>query len=263
VPPEIVLSTASFFPDTELAFRKAAECGYDGVEVMVNHDRHSQSVAAVRALADGYGVRIRAVHVPCLVVSQHVWGWSPEVKLRRSVEMATAIGADIVVVHPPFRWQRGYAEDFRDLVLELDGRGGERPPHSPRVTVENMFTVEAMGRRVDPYRWNNDPAFAAFPALTLDTSHAGAARQDLLELHDSMGERVRHLHLSDSTATRGDEHLPPGTGVLPLTELAGAMRARGFDGVVVIEVGFGRLPESSRTSAARDSLDYARIAFAP
>jgi hypothetical protein len=30
---------------------------------------------------------------------------------------------------------------------------------------------------------------------------------------------------------------------------------------VVIEVGFGRLPEGSRTSAARDSLEYARIAF--
>jgi sugar phosphate isomerase/epimerase len=257
VPPEIVLSTASFFPDTELAFRMAAECGYDGVEVMVNHDRHSQSAPAVRALSDRFGMRIRAVHVPCLVVSQHVWGWNPEVKLRRSVSMAAAVGAGTVVVHPPFRWQRGYAEDFRDLVLELDSLDGE----GPRVTVENMFTVEALGRRVDPYRWNDDAAFAGFPVLTLDTSHAGAARQDLLELHDSMGGRVHHLHLSDSTATRGDEHLPPGTGVLPLTDLAGAMVARGFGGVVVIEVGFGRLPEGSRTSAARDSLEYARVAF--
>jgi sugar phosphate isomerase/epimerase len=261
VPTEVVLSTASFFPDTELAFRVAAECGYDGVEVMVNHDRYSQSPEAVQALAKGYGVRIRAVHVPCLVVSQHVWGWNPEVKLRRTVEMATAVGAGVVVVHPPFRWQRGYADDFRDLVVQLDTDGGGRA--GPRVTVENMFTVEAMGRRVDPYRWNDDPAFAPFPALTLDTSHAGAARQNLLELHDSMGGRVLHVHLSDSTATRGDEHLPPGKGVLPLTELASAMVGRGFGGVVVIEVGFGRLPEGSRTAAARDSLEYARIAFAP
>jgi len=162
-----------------------------------------------------------------------------------------------VVVHPPFRWQRGYAEDFRDLVLQLDSP----PAEGPRVTVENMFTVEALGRRVDPYRWNDDAAFSGFPVLTLDTSHAGAARQDLLELHAAMGDRVHHLHLSDSTATRGDEHLPPGTGVLPLPELAHALLARGFGGVVVIEVGFGRLPEGSRTSAARDSLAYARIAF--
>ena len=76
-----------------------------------------------------------------------------------------------------------------------------------------------------------------------------------------MGDRVHHLHLSDSTATRGDEHLPPGTGGLPLTELAHAMLARSSGGVVVIEVGFGRLPEGGRTSAARDSLEYARVAF--
>ena len=259
MPPDILLSTASFFPDTELAFRMAAECGFDGVEVMVNHDRRSQSADAVRALADEFGLRIRAVHAPCLVVSQHVWGWSPDIKLRRSVEMAGAVGAGIVVVHPPFRWQRGYAEDFRDLVLELDAPNGD----GPRVTVENMFTVETLGRRVDPYRWNDDPAFAAFPALTLDTSHAAAARQDLLELHDSMGARVHHVHLSDSTATRGDEHLPPGTGVLPLGELARALLRREFAGVVVIEVGFGRLPEESREAATRDSLEYARLAFAP
>ena len=264
MPPEIVLSTASFFPDTELAFRMAAELGYDGVEVMVNHDRHSQSAGAVKALADRFGVRIRAVHVPCLVVSQHVWGWNPEVKLRRSVEMAAAVGAGTVVVHPPFRWQRGYADDFRDVVLQLDSPNTDSPNRAgPRVTVENMFTVEALGRRVDPYRWNDDAAFSGFPVLTLDTSHAGAARQDLLELHASMDGRVHHLHLSDSTATRGDEHLPPGTGVLPLTELAGALLARGFGGVVVIEVGFGRLPEGSRTGAARDSLEYARVAFGP
>jgi len=45
--PKIVLSTGSFFPNTELGFRMAAEHGYDGVEVMVTHDRRSQTVDAV------------------------------------------------------------------------------------------------------------------------------------------------------------------------------------------------------------------------
>ena len=123
--------------------------------------------------------------------------------------MAAAVGAGIVVVHPPFRWQRGYAEDFRDLVLELDAPDTVT---DPRVTVENMFTVEALGRRVDPYRWNDDPAFACFPALTLDTSHAAAARQDLLELHDSMGTARAPPPSVGLHRDAGDEHLPPGTG---------------------------------------------------
>lgn len=255
--PEVVLSTASFFPDTEHGFRMAAECGYDGVEVMVNHDRRSQSVESVLELAARYEVVIRSVHVPCLVVSQHVWGWNPEIKLRRSVEMANEVGADIVVVHPPFRWQRGYADSFKELVDELDaGDGGTR------VTVENMYTVEALGRRVDPYRWNDDPAFGAFPALTLDTSHAGAARQDPVELYDAMAGRVRHLHLSDSTSTAGDEHLPPGMGTLPLDRLTKAMRDDAFDGKVVLEVAIGRLPEGTRTATTKQCEEWAREAFA-
>jgi sugar phosphate isomerase/epimerase len=255
VAPTVVLSTSSFFPDTEVGFRMAAECGYDGVEVMVNHDRRSQTVESVQELAARYEIGIRSVHVPCLVISQHVWGWNPDIKLRRSVEMANAVGANIVVVHPPFRWQRAYADAFRELVDELDEAEG-----GARVTVENMYTIEALGRRVDPYRWNDD-ALESFSALTFDTSHAAAARQDIRELYAAMGPRVRHLHLSDSTATKGDEHLPIGMGTLKLDELADDMRASDFDGDVVLEVGIGRLPEASRLSATQDCRDWARVAF--
>ena len=253
----IVLSTASFWPDTELAFRMAAEHGYDGVEVMVNHDRRSQSPESVRALMDEFGMPVRSVHVPCLVVTQHVWGFSPAAKLRRSVEMAKAVGAEVVVVHPPFKWQRSYARRFARLVAELHEADG-----GPAVAVENMFTVDALGRRVDPYEWNDDPSYGAFEALTFDTSHAAAARADVLEMYPLMRDRLRHLHLSDSTVTRGDEHLPPGAGNLPLEELAGQLVADGFDGHVVLEVALGRLPAGTRRRTAGACREWAAEAFA-
>lgn len=257
MPPSISLSTSSFFPNTELGFRMAAEHGYDGVEVMVNHDRNSQSVETVQALSATYGVAIRSVHVPCLVISQHVWGFNPEIKLRRSVEMAVAVGADIVVVHPPFRWQREYASTFAALVDEL-----HRAEEGPAVTVENMYTVEAMGRIVKPYLGGSDEELAGYPAVTYDTSHAGADRRDVLEMYSHLRGRVAHLHLSDSTTKRGDEHLPPGMGSLPLTELADAMVADDFDGHVVLEVGIGRLPEATRAAVTADCLAFAREVFA-
>lgn len=255
--PEIVLSTGSFFPNTELGFRMAAELGYDGVELMVNHDRPSQSLASVVELSATYHVPVRAVHVPCLMVSQHVWGWRPEVKLRRSLDLAAAVGADVVVTHPPFRWQRDYAAAFGRLVDELNHEGG------PVVTVENMYSVAALGRSVEPYLGNDDRAFGRYGALTLDTSHVGAARQELLERYHLMRGRVRHLHLSDSTSTRGDEHLPPTQGTLPLAALAAEMTADGYDGQVVLEVAIGRLPEGVRTATARECLEWAAEAFAP
>lgn len=254
--PRIVLSTGSFFPNTELGFRMAAELGYDGVEVMVTHDRRSQTLESVRKLVEEYGVPVLAVHVPCLVVTQHVWGWNPEAKLRRAAELATALDAPTVVTHPPFRWQREYAATFAAVVDQLHAQEG------PTVTVENMYTVDApLGRRVDPYLGNDERSFAGYPALTLDSSHVGAARQDLLERYRAMGDRVRHLHLSDSTSTRGDEHLPPGEGTLPLAELAAVMVADGFDGQVVLEVAVGRLPDGIRVDTTRACRDWAVEAF--
>jgi sugar phosphate isomerase/epimerase len=252
----VVLSSAALFPHTEDAFRLAAECGYEGVELMVNHDRRSQSVESVLGLMKAYGMAVRSVHVPCLVVSQHVWGWSPEVKLRRSIEMAAAVDAEIVVVHPPFRWQKEYAETFPELVAQLNADGG------PTVTVENMYTVDAFGRSVEPYARAGDDDFEGYDAVTLDSSHAAAARRDVVELYRLLGPRVKHLHLSDSTATKGDEHLPIGMGTLPLDDLVAALCADHFDGVAVLEIAIARLPEGARASTAAASRDWAVAAFA-
>ena len=95
------------------------ELGYDAVEVMVGIDVVSQSIEKVRALRDYHQVPVCAMHAPCLLITQRVWGTDPWVKLERSAEMAKALDADVVVVHPPFRWQRDYASGLR--------RGHRRP----------------------------------------------------------------------------------------------------------------------------------------
>lgn len=251
----IALSTSSFFPNTELGFRMAAEHGYDGVEVMVNHDRRSQRLEDVLQMSQEYAVPVVSVHVPCLVITQHVWSFDPRVKLQRSVEMASAVGASTVVVHPPFRWQRDYSAAFAAMVGDL---------HSPelRVAVENMYTVERLGRRMDFYSDATDDDLRQHDSLTFDTSHAGADRRDLIEMYEGLAGTVDHLHLSDSTMTAGDEHLPPGFGSLPLEELARKMTTRGFTGDVVLEVAIGRLPSGSRGAATRDCREWAAAAFA-
>lgn len=109
---KVGLSTASVYPlKTEAAFEYAARLGYDGVELMVWAEAVSQDVNAVAKLSRKYGMPVLSVHAPCLLVSQRVWGANPIPKLERSVRAAEKLGAQTVVVHPPFRWQRRYAED--------------------------------------------------------------------------------------------------------------------------------------------------------
>ena len=132
------LSTASVYPEnTEAAFRYAADLGYDGVELMVWAESVSQDIGAVAGLVRRYAIPVQAVHAPCLLISQRVWGADPVAKLERSVRTAESLGATTVVVHPPFRWQRRYAEGFADQVGELEQRS------DVIVAVENMFPMRA------------------------------------------------------------------------------------------------------------------------
>ena len=119
------LSTASVYPEsTAHAFTYAATLGYDAVEVMVGIDGLSQQVAAVKQLSEHHEIPVCAVHAPCLLITQRVWGTDPWGQLERSAEMANALGSDVVVVPPPFRWQRDYAREFVRGIARLEESTG-------------------------------------------------------------------------------------------------------------------------------------------
>ncbi len=72
---QVALSTSSVYPERAPdAFETAARLGYDGVEVMVTMDPISQDLDILRRLSDYHGVPVLAVHAPCLMVYQWVWG---------------------------------------------------------------------------------------------------------------------------------------------------------------------------------------------
>src|SRR5918995_5463618 len=132
--PQIALSTASVYPEpTAHGFGWASSLGCGAVEVMVGIDAVSQQVDAVKKLSDHHGVPVCAVHAPCLLFTQRVWGTEPWGKLQRSAEMADAVGAGVVVVHPPFRWQREYAAGFVEGIAQLEKETGMA------FAVENMY----------------------------------------------------------------------------------------------------------------------------
>ena len=193
---KVGLSTASVYPlRTEAAFECAAELGYDGVELMVWAETVSQDVGAISQLSRRYGMPVLSVHAPCLLISQRVWGSDPVLKLDRSVETAERLGAQTVVVHPPFRWQRRYAEGFSEQVARLEERS------DVAVAVENMFpfradrffgsgqsSIERMRRRggrpgaaISAFAPSYDPLDGNHAHYTLDLSHTATAGTDAVE----------------------------------------------------------------------------------
>ncbi|GAA1048594.1 sugar phosphate isomerase/epimerase family protein [Arthrobacter russicus] len=226
----VALSSASVYPlSVHDAFAVAHDLGYDGLEVMVTNNVTSQDPQALQTLSERYRIPVLAVHAPTLLLTQQVWGsaWS---KVERSVDMAGQLGAGVVVVHPPFRWQSDYAESFSQGVRDLADSSGIR------IAVENMYPWRMRGREAKAYLPHWDPIEQDYDDVTWDLSHASTAGVASLEGVRALAGRLRHLHLTDGSGSNRDEHLVPGHGDQQAAEVLQYLAGAGFDGTVVAEI---------------------------
>lgn len=270
---KVGLSTASVYPlKAEAAFEYAARLGYDGVELMVWAESVSQDISAVAKLSRRYRMPVLSVHAPCLLISQRVWGANPVNKLERSVRAAEQLGAQTVVVHPPFRWQRRYAAGFADQVAALEEKS------DVLVAVENMFpfradrffgsesSLERMRRRgggpgaaISAFAPSYNPLDGNHAHYTLDLSHTATAGTDALAMAREMGSGLVHLHLCDGNGLPADEHLVPGHGTQPTAEVCRMLAATDFTGHVVLEVTTSQAQTGQeREDLLAESLQFAR-----
>jgi sugar phosphate isomerase/epimerase len=239
------------------AFGAAARLGYDGVEVMVYTDPVSQSTEALERLVDYHQVPVLAVHAPSLLLTQLVWGREPWAKLIKAKDMAERLGAKVVVVHPPFRWQRDYVRGFEKGLEKIAGET------DVTFAVENMFPIRAGTSEVSGYAPHWDPVGLDVPHVTLDLSHTAASASDAMAMANSLNGRLSHVHLADGTGISNgpvpDEHLVPGRGKQPCAELLRGLTATGYQGLVVAEVNTRRATSHDvRLTDLAETLAFAR-----
>lgn len=251
----VALSTASVFPErTADAFELAARIGYDGVEVMVTADPVSQDANVLRRLSEYHDVPVVAVHSPCLLITQRVWGREPWAKLERSAEVAHELGAKLVVVHPPFRWQRDYVREFESGLAAIGAQTGMM------FAVENLYPLRAGSAEVTGFAPHWNPVELDVSQATLDLSHTAVSGSDAIEMAKQLGSRLAHVHLTDGTKPGlPDEHLVPGRGSQPCRELLESLPGMGFGGVVVVEISTRRaLTAKERYADLAESLRFAK-----
>jgi sugar phosphate isomerase/epimerase len=224
----VVFSTGSLYPfGLERVYAWISEAGYDGVEIMMDErwDTHQESYLG--DLVERHGVPILALHPP---LRRGAWGLGPEETLVRVARLASRMEVPVVVAHPPppgrplERWKAGPLREAREQGVV--------------VAVENMPQSRSAGmfnaRRKSCYLPEH---LASVGQVTLDTSHAGASKVDILRAHSVLATQLRHIHLSDSNLEVGrDEHRLPGKGRLPLKPFLAALGASGYPGAVSLEL---------------------------
>jgi sugar phosphate isomerase/epimerase len=203
----------------------AAEAGYDGVEIMMDERWDTHQDAYLNHLAERHGIPIRALHAP---LYRGAWGLGPGETLVRIAKLAARIGDPVVIAHPP--------PPGRPLLLWAEGPLEQARKAGIRVAVENMPRGRAKIFNIRSRRCYRPEHLFGHGDVTLDTSHVAASGLDLMEAYDKLSNQLRHVHLSDSDLSGGDQHRLPGKGKLPLKEFLAALERNDYPGVVSLEL---------------------------
>ncbi|MDQ3916651.1 MAG: sugar phosphate isomerase/epimerase [Actinomycetota bacterium] len=240
--PRVQCSTGPFWAfSLEVAMDSLAEAGFHEIELMVTRDPRTQDPAIPLRLAEERGLRIASVHGPFLLVTKNVWGLDPVGKIKRGAEMCKAVGADTMIVHPPYFWEREYTRWVDKQAEVFEAQTGVT------VAVETMYPVWMAGRKLRAYRWLDPRELVrACHRVVMDTSHVTVARGDILDAYEVLAPKLVHVHLSDNAGDGRDGHLSLGDGILPIDRFLTELRRTGYGGAVSLELSVSRFVESPK-----------------
>lgn len=221
--------------------RIAGEAGYAGIELwaveLYEHVGRGGEISEVeRALAD------HGLEVPCFIAVRN-WGesegWEYRLAMdeaRRRFELAARLGAPLMVCTPPLQRPgiAGLARGYADL-LQIGRETGVRAVLeyiSFFASLTNIpDTVAVLDECGDPegctildafHNWNNRTTLADVRALPL--------------------ERIAHYHINDaapgipSGSQKDPDRVMPGDGVIELKAELGALREKGYEGWLSLEL---------------------------
>jgi sugar phosphate isomerase/epimerase len=250
----LALSTGSLYTyGLDRVFGLAKEAGFDGIEVLVDGRWDTRQADYLKHLMGRHGLPIVSLHSPFHLVQVPGWERDPIWRLKKTVKLAEALGAQVVVAHPPVGWLRislrvTGASNKRDCWVGLPlswfvGRPYARwlcdELESFQRGTEVTVAVENMPRRrIGPlgfnlYQMTRLESLECFRHLTLDTTHLATHGIDILQTYERLAGRVSHVHLSNYN---GREHRLPRDGHLPLADFLHRLNQDGYGGIVALEL---------------------------
>lgn len=246
----LTFSTGSLFVySLDRVFALAANCGFDGVEVVCDRSYDSRQPENLRRLMDTYHIPVTSLHAP--LPGWEIPGWPVDevLMIQQTVSLAEQIGAEHVVIHLPrrmvfFSIGIGYKRWFipwRTVTTAAkrwmdDGGLARLQDQTPvKICVENLPANSPAIKDRWLTWWNT---LVDWPKvhehLTLDTTHWATHNIDPITAYQAGRAQIRHIHLSNFR--KGQQHLPPQTGELDISGFLTHLSQHHFDGHIVIEL---------------------------
>ena len=250
-----------FWEDLAEGCRKAAEWGFDAVEVFAP-DADALARAGLRNLLNDHGLKLAAAGTGAGWVKHKLTLTSPEESVRRRardfvrsiVDAAGTLGAPAVIGSMQGRWGDPASRDDALLDLEdaLNDLEDAAAVHGVPLLFEplnryetNLFTgVEQAAGFVRALQLSNT-------RLLADLFHMNIEESDMAAAIRAAGPLVGHVHFADSNRR------PVGLGHTDMAPVVAALRDIGYDGYVSAEC----LPYPDPDAAARQTIESFRKSF--
>ena len=238
---KILLSAGSLYTlPLPRIFEFARDTGFDGVEVIINHDfQYGNNLGILEEMQSIHP--ILALHAPFLVLDR--WGDKTD-QLVKTANLANEANVPLINFHPPswlaMEWKFWkYLKTIQDFQTELG-------QNKTTITIENMPASGKM--KIDTYMLGKTADMIHFMHarnlyMTFDTAHMGSKKTSFLrDFHNFYDSGlIRNIHFSDYAD--GREHLLPGHGNLPLTRFLNHLRETEYDQHLTLELSPHEFPE--------------------
>ncbi len=243
VPSRAVVLSAGTLYTMKLSeiFEIASECGYDGVELIINtlfeDSNPHKIIEKLLSICP-----ILSIHAPFFKL--HGWGHSGK-SLIKCIELARDFDIPLVNFHPPFWLPPEFA--FRRWFHKVKDYQSLVEGSKVIVTLENMPYI---GNRIryNPNILRKSAEMLDFVEkhnlfMTFDTTHIGSHNPNFLGEFQRLlvSGKIKNIHFSDYG--HGREHLFPGRGILPLTRFLYMLKERNYEGAVTLELSPTELPK--------------------
>ena len=249
-----------FWDDLAAACRKAADLGFDGVEVFAPGAEALGS--GLRRALDDHGLKLAAAGTGAGWVKHRLTLTSADAAVRQRardfirsiIHAAGALGAPVVIGSMQGRWGDGVSHDgalsqLEDALKDLDDAAAA---HGVPLLFEplnryetNLFT--SVGQAADFIR----VLHLQNTRVLADLFHMNIEEVDLAAALRSAGPLIGHVHFADSNRR------PVGLGHTDVEPVVAVLQALGYDGYVSAEA----LPYPSPDEAARQTMQAFRQYF--
>jgi len=260
--PEVAVQVpvALFSGTFDQRLTKAADLGYDGVELMVARPLELEA-STIRSQVKDTGLEIAAIASGAVYMVDKLTLLSDsaeasaraEKRLTELIEFAAQVGAPLVTIGG-FRGRMSWAggpDSRARLIEQLGAACGEAAANGVRLVIEPLNRYESdIINNTDEALTLLDEVDSAHLGLLLDTYHVNIEEPSVTACFgDGIDAgKLWHVHLGDSN------RLPPGQGHLDFAAIVTTLRDAGYQGYLSAEL----LPKPDPDSAAAATIRHMR-----